>query len=73
MIKPEPQKMILEMLKTGRPIRSREFIQNVPGWDHRKAISRLRKKGWNIITEIPPGEFEAYYRLVSGSMEGTKP
>lgn len=63
MNKPEPQKLILEMLLTGRPIKSREFIQNVPGWDHRKAISRLRKK-YSIFSEIRPGEREATYRML---------
>jgi hypothetical protein len=58
-----PQEMILAMLRTGRPIRSREFIRLVPGWDHRKAISRLRKR-YPIISEIRPGEHEATYRML---------
>lgn len=63
-MKNEPQKAILEMLRTGRPIRSREFIRECAGWDHRKAICRLRKQGWNIVSEIPHGEREATYKLV---------
>jgi hypothetical protein len=60
---PGPQERILAMLRTGRPIRSREFIRLVPGWDHRKAISRLRKK-YPILSEIRPGEREATYRML---------
>jgi Helix-turn-helix domain len=63
-MKPEPQKMILEMLRTGRQIKSREFIRDCQGWDHRKAISRLRRQGWNIHSEIRPGEHEATYQLL---------
>jgi hypothetical protein len=61
--KVNPQSQILEMLRTGRPIKSREFIRDCQGWDHRKAISRLRRQGWNIVSEIQPGEREATYRL----------
>ena len=65
----KPQKMILEMLMSGRPIRSREFIRECQGWDHRKAISRLRRMGWNITSEIQKGEREATYRLVLPTQE----
>ena len=59
-----PQAQILEMLRTGKPIKSREFIRDCQGWDHRKAICRLRRQGWDIRSEIPRGEREAVYRLV---------
>ena len=62
-MKPQPQKQILQMLLTGRPIRSREFIRECLGWDHRRVISRLRKR-YNIVSEIKPGEREATYRML---------
>lgn len=53
--------MILQMLLTGRMIRSREFVKPGMGWDFRKAISRLRRKGYDIHSEIFPGERDATY------------
>lgn len=58
-----PQDQILSILREGRPVKSEEFIRRVLGWDHRKAISRLRRQGWDILSEIRPGDRQATYTL----------
>ncbi len=54
------QQQILEMIRTRRAVQAREFIKECPGWDHRKAISRLIRKGYPIYNIMPDGH-EAIY------------
>lgn len=61
-----PQAEILEMLKERKVVSSREFIRECSGWDFRKCITRLRKKGYPIENINPPG-MEAVYVYKDGS------
>lgn len=61
----DQQAIILEMLKTRKMVRSREFIRECQGWDFRKAITRLRRQGFPIRNISPPGQ-EATYIWADG-------
>ena len=63
-----PQSQILEMLRTRKRVTSAEFVREVSGWDHRKVISRLRRKGYRIETIIRPGDKYATYELCDEQM-----
>jgi len=54
------QGKILDMVRTRKVVRSREFVRELSGWDFRKAITRLRRKGFPIQNLNPPG-IEAEY------------
>lgn len=54
------QQKILDMIRCRGQVRSREIIREIPGWDFRKAICRLQKKGYPIVNMNPPG-IEAVY------------
>lgn len=57
------QQMILDYIRSQGRIKSRELIRLMPGWDFRKAITRLRRKGYPIENLNPPG-MEAEYHWV---------
>lgn len=59
------QEMILNMLRTRKVVKSREFIRECQGWDFRKCITRLRHKGYPIENLNPPG-MEAEYHWMEG-------
>lgn len=61
------QDKVLRMLKERRVVRSREFIRECQGWDHRKIICRLRAKG-EPIENINPVGVEAVYVYGEGQM-----
>jgi len=63
-----PQSQILDMLRTRKRVTSAEFIREVAGWDHRKVISRLRRKGYPIESVIKPGDKYATYLWVEEQM-----
>ncbi len=63
-----PQSQILEMLRTRKRVTSAEFVREVQGWDFRKCISRLRRKGYPIESSIRPGDKYATYIWVDEQM-----
>lgn len=64
-----PQAQILEMLKSRKVVRSREFIRDCQGWDFRKVITRLRKQGHPIQNIAPAGQEGIYVYQDGGQME----
>lgn len=54
------QQQILEMIRARRAVQAREFIRECQGWDFRKAICRLVKKGYPIYNIMPPGQEATY-------------
>ncbi len=54
------QQQILEMIRSRRAVQAREFIQECPGWDHRKVICRLIRKGYPITNIMPVGQEATY-------------
>ena len=58
-----PQRQILEMIQARGHVQSREFIREIWGWDHRKAISRLIRKGYPIKNVSPQGQEAVYVWL----------
>jgi len=55
------QAMVLWMLQTRGRVKSREFIRELEGWDFRKCITRLRRRGYvieNISLAGQEGEYE---------------
>ena len=56
------QDIILRILQERRIVTSREFIRDCKGWDFRKCICRLQRKGHFIYNANPPGvEGEYHY------------
>jgi len=68
-MKEGPQQQILEMIRTRKQVRSREIIREVPGWDFRKAITRLQRQGHPIVNLNPPGIEACYAWMDGGQME----
>jgi hypothetical protein len=56
----DQQAQILDIIRTRRAVYSRELIRECQGWDFRKAITRLRRKGFPIVNVSPAGR-EAKY------------
>ena len=54
------QDKILEMIRSRKMVKSREIVREVPGWDFRKAICRLQKKGFTIRNVAPRGQEGCY-------------
>jgi len=59
------QDKILEMIRTRGRVTPRDFVRELPGWDWRKAITRLRRKGYPIENLNRPG-IEALYVWAPG-------
>lgn len=59
------QAEILDMLRKRKLVGSREFIHELQGWDFRKAITRLRRRGYPIENLKPPG-VEGIYAWTEG-------
>ncbi len=55
-----PQDQILEMLRTRKIVKGREFIRECQGWDFRKCITRLRRQGYPIVNVAPAGHEATY-------------
>ena len=64
-----PQEQVLQMLKERKVVRSREFIKECAGWDHRKIITRLRRQGHPIENINPAGCEACYLYQDGGQME----
>ena len=54
-MKANQQQLVLEMIRNRKQVFSREFIRELPGWDFRKAITRLRRAGYPIENLNPLG------------------
>lgn len=65
-MRPEQQAKVLDMLQTRGAVRSRDFVRECQGWDHRKIITRLRRAGHPIENVNPPG-VEACYVYRDGT------
>jgi len=63
------QEMILNMIRDRKQVYSREIIREIPGWDFRKAITRLQRQGHPISNLNPPGVEACYVWLDGGQME----